>query len=122
MKLTVSLDLTPHKAAAITAIDDYYNRAALRVSGVPMIHALKLAKAQDAIAGKTPDPQLVAEAAARNVDVHTLCVMIFQKSVDADTAIMALETQRQAAKTIINAATSQQAIDSIIKAHRPAQV
>ena len=120
MKLSVSLDLSPIKTAALAQVDRYFNVKASQLSSVPVIHALKLVKAQTHLATptSTPDPQLVAEAAAKNIDVDMLCLAILQKSVEMDAAIMTLETARQVAKAQIAAAASQQAINLIEQAHQ----
>jgi len=118
LKLSVSLDLSTDRAVALEIVDAYYNTQVATADAVPRIHAVKLVKAQNAIAGQTPDPALVAEAAGKDVTVAALCLEIVQKAAATDAAILTLEAQRQATKIEVGAATTQQAIHTIIGSHR----
>lgn len=120
LRLSVSLDLSRAKTEALAQIDRYFNAKVSQLSGVPVIHALKLAKAQAHLASpnSTPDPQLVAEAGAKGIELDTLCITILRKAVAMDAAIMTFEIARQAAKSQVAAAVSQQVINLVEKAHQ----
>lgn len=118
MKLSVSLDLSADRAAALQAIDKFYNMHAARLSSVPAIHALKLRWAQSILDDPaTVHSTLSDEAATRGISIIDLCKLIVAKDAEVSDGVKSFESQRQTMKAQIAAATTQQQIIAITKAH-----
>ena len=95
MKLSRAKDLAPIRADACAQIDAAAERAALAVSAVPTIHAVKARMAR----GGSAFPDAAAIAARADA---------------ADAAILAIDEARLARKRAVAAATSEQTIRAVL--------
>ena len=114
MKFSLNLDLTPLKTTALATIDASAAKITTSWSALAPMHAAKLQSAQAVLAGAAKTPELIAEAAQRKLTVIGLCQLIVEKAQTQQSALLALDAKRQAAKVAVGAATTQPAIDAAV--------
>ena len=114
MKFSLDLDLTPLKTAALATIDSKASALTSPWDAKASMHAAKLKSAQAVLAGAVKPPELIAEAAQRKLTVIGLCQLIVTKSDAQQSALLALDAKRQAAKAAVGQATTQPAIAAAV--------
>jgi hypothetical protein len=116
LKLVLKLNLSSIKDSAKLRIDEIARDASTQRAALSAIYDAKFKHAKEVISGeRAPMESFISEAKNRNIDVSQLCILIIDKHLELNNAMLDMDFKRLNTKRMISAATSQQEIERLVQ-------